>query len=160
MPAVKKGVMGADETLVKISEMPDWAQVAFEGYKWGLLAYDADVQPSCAQFVWSLQPGNLSKAKLEAFRPIMNLSPDKVVVMQDAQPYPEQNLSHCIWQQRECAGVCSHGSRKDQHCHDVRAARDRRQHAGRHDSGMPPLTTLATKRPAIVQPVHLGVWLV
>ena len=33
MPAVKKGVMGENEALVKIEEMPDWAQVAFEGYK-------------------------------------------------------------------------------------------------------------------------------
>ncbi len=33
VPAVKKGVMGVNEALVKIEEMPDWAQIAFEGYQ-------------------------------------------------------------------------------------------------------------------------------
>ncbi len=39
VPAMKKGEMALGEMLVKIREMPDWAQVAFEGYK-------------CASFCW------------------------------------------------------------------------------------------------------------
>ena len=33
VPAVKTGELLADERLVNISELDDWAQVAFEGYK-------------------------------------------------------------------------------------------------------------------------------
>ena len=33
MPAVRTGVLGADEHLVAITEMEDWAQLAFDGYK-------------------------------------------------------------------------------------------------------------------------------
>ena len=33
MPAVKAGVLGAGEQLVRIDELEDWAQLAFEGYK-------------------------------------------------------------------------------------------------------------------------------
>ena len=33
MPAAKTGGVAADELLVKVSEMEEWAQLAFEGYK-------------------------------------------------------------------------------------------------------------------------------
>jgi len=33
VPAVKTGTPGADESLVKIEEMEEWAQLAFQGYK-------------------------------------------------------------------------------------------------------------------------------
>ena len=33
MPAVKAGVPGAGEQLVRIDELEEWAQLAFEGYK-------------------------------------------------------------------------------------------------------------------------------
>lgn len=33
MPAVKKGVPPAGERRVLISEMPEWAQLAFDGYE-------------------------------------------------------------------------------------------------------------------------------
>ena len=33
VPAVKAGVPGAGEQLVRIIELEDWAQLAFEGYK-------------------------------------------------------------------------------------------------------------------------------
>lgn len=33
VPAVKSGSPGADEKLVKIEDMEDWAQPAFQGYK-------------------------------------------------------------------------------------------------------------------------------
>ena len=33
MPAVKTGTPAADEKLVKIEEMEEWAQLAFQGYK-------------------------------------------------------------------------------------------------------------------------------
>ncbi len=33
VPAVKSGALAADEKLVKIEEMEDWAQPAFQGYK-------------------------------------------------------------------------------------------------------------------------------
>lgn len=33
MPAVRTGGLGAGEKLVQISEMEDWAQLAFDGYK-------------------------------------------------------------------------------------------------------------------------------
>ena len=37
MPAIKTGGLAADEQLVKVSEMEEWAQLAFEGYKCALL---------------------------------------------------------------------------------------------------------------------------
>ncbi len=33
VPAIKTGGLAADEQLVKVSEMEEWAQLAFEGYK-------------------------------------------------------------------------------------------------------------------------------
>jgi len=33
VPAVKTGTLGDDEKLVKIEEMEEWAQLAFQGYK-------------------------------------------------------------------------------------------------------------------------------
>ena len=33
VPAVKTGGLAADEQLVKVSDMEEWAQLAFEGYK-------------------------------------------------------------------------------------------------------------------------------
>ena len=33
MPAVKTGGLAADEQLVKVTDMEEWAQLAFEGYK-------------------------------------------------------------------------------------------------------------------------------
>ena len=33
VPAVKTGGLAADEQLVQISDMEEWAQLAFEGYK-------------------------------------------------------------------------------------------------------------------------------
>ena len=33
VPAIKTGGLAADEQLVRIREMEEWAQLAFEGYK-------------------------------------------------------------------------------------------------------------------------------
>ena len=41
VPAVKTGGLTADEHLVKVSEMEEWAQLAFEGYKCAALLLDS-----------------------------------------------------------------------------------------------------------------------
>lgn len=46
MPAVRTGGLGAGEKLVQISEMEDWAQLAFDGYKCACPSSSSSPSPS------------------------------------------------------------------------------------------------------------------
>ena len=60
MPAVKTGVLPPDEMLVRIANMEDWAQLAFDGYKCACSAR----MSSLPLFPRSLQRSRILQASL------------------------------------------------------------------------------------------------
>lgn len=64
MPAIKTGGLAADEQLVKVSAMEEWAQLAFEGYKCALLVHSCHNQGLSGRLrTWDLMPWPARYAK-------------------------------------------------------------------------------------------------
>jgi hypothetical protein len=143
----------AEGELVLVESMEEWAQLAFQvgrpGGRGACVCVRVHVCNSCGVVGRVHQAGGSLARRLDplthrhqpapppapAPNPSTNaLNPPRPppthpsAGLQDPEPHPVPHLPHCLPQQREPAGVCTHRRRQDQHRHDCRAARDWCQH--------------------------------